>query len=128
MSVVGFVADARGSGRLRPREHGAHCVVEGGVPTFLVLRSRSGPQWDPSLAMEEQSGWDTHAAFMDGLVDDGFILLGGPLTDEHRVVLAVEADSEEAVRATLARDPWSETHLRVEAIDPWTIRLDGRRT
>ena len=30
-------------------------------------------------------------------------------------------------RATLGRDPWSESHLRVESIDPWTIRLDGRR-
>jgi len=47
----------------------------------------------------------------------------GPL----RVALAVEAESEDAVRATLARDPWSETHLRVDTIDPWTIRLDGRR-
>lgn len=39
---------------------------------------------------------------------------------------AVEAESGDEVRATLARDPWSETHLRVEAIEPWTIRLDGR--
>ena len=64
---------------------------------------------------------------MDGLVDAGFIVLGGPLADELRVVHAVEAESEDAVRATLARDPWSETHLRVDTIDPWTIRLDGRR-
>ena len=41
--------------------------------------------------------------------------------------LGTEAMSEDAVRATLARDPWSETHLRVDTIDPWTIRLDGRR-
>jgi uncharacterized protein YciI len=78
--------------------------------------------------MEEQSGWPEHASFMDGLVEDGFIVLGGPLADEHRVVHAVEAESEEAIRATLARDPWSETHLQVETIEPWTIRLDGRRT
>jgi hypothetical protein len=38
----------------------------------------------------------------------------------------VEAESEDAVRATLARDPWSETHPQVATIDPWTIRLDGR--
>jgi hypothetical protein len=37
-----------------------------------------------------------------------------------------EAGSEEEVRAALARDPWSGTHLEVDAIDPWTIRLDGR--
>jgi hypothetical protein len=62
---------------------------------------------------------------MDGLVDAGFVV-GGPLADERRVVLAVEAESEDAVRATLALDPWSDTHLQVETIDPWTIRLDGR--
>jgi uncharacterized protein YciI len=97
------------------------------LTTFLVLLSRSGPRWDRSRPLEEQSGWHEHASFMDGLVDDGFIVLGGPLADEHRVAHVVEAESEEAIRATLARDPWSETHLRVEAIDPWTIRLDGRR-
>jgi hypothetical protein len=93
---------------------------------FLVVLCRSGPQWDPSLPLEEQSGWDEHAAFMDGLVEDGFIVLGGPLGDEHRVVHVVQAESEDEIRATLVRDPWSETHLRVDTIDPWTIRLDGR--
>ena len=95
--------------------------------TFHVVLHRSCPEWDPSRTMEEQSDWDAHAAFMDGLVDAGFIVLGGPLVDEHRVVHVVEAESDEAVRATLARDPWSESHLRIDAIEPWTIRLDGRR-
>jgi uncharacterized protein YciI len=93
---------------------------------FHVVVVRSGPEWDRARPLEEQSGWPEHAAFMDGLVEDGFVVLGGPLADEHRVVHAVEAASEEAVRATLARDPWSETHLVVESVDPWTIRLDGR--
>jgi len=93
---------------------------------FHVVLRRSGPRWDRSRPMEEQSDWPAHASFMDGLVDEGFVVLGGPLADEERVVHVVEAESEDAVRATLARDPWSETHLRVDAIDPWTIRLDGR--
>jgi uncharacterized protein YciI len=97
------------------------------MATFLVVLRRSGPQWDPSRPMEEQSDWPAHASFMDGLVDDGFIILGGPLADQDRVVHVVEAESEDAIRATLARDPWSDTHLRIETIDPWTIRLDGRR-
>ena len=95
---------------------------------FLVVVLRSGPEWRASRPLEEQDGWEAHAAFMDGLVDAGFIVLGGPLADEHRVAHVVEAESEEAVRAMLARDPWSESHLRVDTIDPWTIRLDGRRT
>jgi hypothetical protein len=96
------------------------------VAFFVVLR-RAGPAWDPSLPVEQQSGWDEHAAFMDGLVDAGFVVLGGPLADERRVVLAVEADSEASVRSTLTRDPWSGTHLVVDSVDAWTIRLDGRR-
>ncbi len=97
------------------------------MPTFLVVLRRSGPEWDPSRPLEEQSGWAAHAAFMDGLVDAGFLVLGGPLADEDRVVHVVEAESADAVRATLVRDPWSETHLVVDAIKPWTIRLDARR-
>ena len=96
------------------------------MPMFLVVLARSGPEWDASKPLEEQIGWPEHAAFMDGLVDDGFIVLGGPLADERRTAHAVEADSPEAIRETLARDPWSETHLKVASIDEWTIRLDGR--
>jgi uncharacterized protein YciI len=96
------------------------------MPTFLVILRRSGPGYDLSRPLEEQSGWNAHASFMDRLVDDGFIVLGGPLADEERVAHVVEADSEDEVRATFARDPWSESHLRVDSIEAWTIRLDGR--
>jgi uncharacterized protein YciI len=78
--------------------------------------------------MEEQSGWPEHAAFMDGLVESGDVVLGGPLADEERVVLVFDADSEGAVRALLTEDPWNETHLVVDSVDGWTIRLDGRPT
>jgi hypothetical protein len=92
---------------------------------FLVLVRRSGPEYDHTLPLEEQSGWDAHASFMDTLVDDGFIVLGGPL-DDVRVAHAVEASSEAEVRERLARDPWSGSHLVVDSVEPWTIRLDGR--
>jgi hypothetical protein len=94
---------------------------------FVVLR-RIGPEWDASRPLEGQSGWREHAAFMDGLVDSGFVVLGGPLADEHRVVLVISAESADAVRATLARDPWDQSHLVIDSVDAWTIRLDGRRT
>ncbi len=94
---------------------------------FLVLERRSGPEWDPERPLEGQSGWPAHAAFMDELVETGFVVLGGPLADEHRVALVVEAESEEAVRARFAADPWIPSHLELASIDPWTIRLDARR-
>ena len=96
------------------------------MPAFLVTVRRTGPKWDPSRPLEQQADWLAHAAFMNRVAEDGFIVLGGPLADEYRVVYAVEAESEETVRATFARDPWSETHLHVDSIEPWTLRLDGR--
>ena len=90
---------------------------------FLVVLRRSGPEYDHSKPLEEQAGWDEHATFMDGLVDDGFIVLGGVLGDEVRTAHAVEAASEDEIRERLARDPWSGSHLVVDSIDPWTIRL-----
>jgi len=93
---------------------------------FLVILRRSGPEYDLAKPLEEQSGWREHAAFMDRLVDDGFIVLGGPLSDEVRTAHAVQAASEEEVRAAFERDPWSGSHLVVDSIDPWTIRLARR--
>ena len=93
---------------------------------FLVVLRQSGPEFDRSRPLEEQSEWEAHATYMDELVDAGFLVLGGPLADDGRVAHAVEAESQDAVRAAFARDPWSESHLRVDSIEPWTIRLDAR--
>jgi hypothetical protein len=76
--------------------------------------------------MQEQSGWREHAAFTDGLVAAGFFIMGGPLADNHRVVIVVNADTEDQIRSTLVRDPWSEADVRVGRIEEWSIKFDGR--
>jgi hypothetical protein len=114
-------------GEVRHAGHGGYRLPCAIVATFLMVQKRSGPQWDASRPMEQQSGWPAHAAFMDSLVDAGVIVLGGPLADEHRVALVVEAASEDAARAAFAPDPWIPSHLRIDSIERWTIRLDGRR-
>jgi hypothetical protein len=86
-----------------------------------------GPAWDDARGLREQDGWDEHAALMDALVDDGFIVLGGPVGDGSRVLMIVAAGDEAAIRARLAPDPWhADDHLRIAAIDAWTVLLDGR--
>jgi uncharacterized protein len=91
---------------------------------FLVYEQHGGP-WDWSKSMREQQLWDEHAAFMDGLVDDGFVVLGGPL-DERDVMLVVEAESEATARERFATDPWIENGmLEITAVRPWTVLLDG---
>ena len=71
---------------------------------FLVERAR-GPAWDHSRSRREQDGWDEHAAFMDGLVEEGFVVLGGPMGvgDGDNVLLIVDAPDGGAAR--LAEDP-----------------------
>jgi uncharacterized protein YciI len=91
---------------------------------FVVMRAQ-GPSWDRSRLRREQVGWDEHAAFMDSLVDDGFIVLGGPVGegDGHSTLLVVEAESEAEVRSRLGDDPWGEDMLATETVEPWSIFL-----
>ena len=92
---------------------------------YVVRVERGGP-WDWSLDMRKQAGWDGHAAFMDGLVDEGFVVLAGPLEGDREVLWLVEAESEDAVRERLAEDPWAANGmLRPVRIERWTIVLDG---
>jgi uncharacterized protein YciI len=49
--------------------------------TFVVISS-AGPKRDLSKGTREQPLWDEHAAFIDQLVAEGFILMGGPFVDE----------------------------------------------
>ena len=65
---------------------------------------------------------------MDSLVDDGFIVLGGPLEDGRDVLHAISAPSKEVVRQRLAEDNWARNGmLTVKSIEAWTLLLDGRR-
>lgn len=99
----------------------AHAVA------FFALTMVHGPNWDASRQIREQRAWDEHAAFMDGLVDDGFVVLGGPIGDGKQVMLVVEAADEREIEARLGEDPWASTGLlRIGAIQPWQIWLDGR--
>jgi uncharacterized protein YciI len=94
---------------------------------FFVLTMVNGPRYDPARARREQDGWDEHAAFMDGLVEAGFVVLGGPVGDGEQVMVIVEAAGEAEVRARLAGDPWGPLGiLATGEIRPWTIWLDGR--
>lgn len=96
------------------------------MANFAVTLVR-GPSWDHSLGIREQRAWDVHAAFMDGLVDDGFILLGGPVGDQRQTLHVVEATDEAHVRRRLAEDPWARAGLlEIGSIRPWALWLDFR--
>ena len=90
---------------------------------FVVYRERGGP-WDWSRGLREQVLWDEHAAFMEALVADGFVVLGGPLYGDGTALLLVEADSEREVEERFAADPWTPVGvLRTGEIRRWEILL-----
>jgi uncharacterized protein YciI len=94
------------------------------VGYFLVFRGK-GPSWNRSKGRREQEGWDEHAAFMDGLVEDGFVVMGGPIGDGEGedTLQVVEAASEEAVRERINDDPWGEDMLTTKSVQPWQVWL-----
>jgi uncharacterized protein YciI len=97
------------------------------VADYYVVETARGPAWDEDRPRREQPGWDAHAAFMDGLVADEFVVLGGPVGDLEgdRALVVVDAPSEEEARRRLAADPWADRVLVVRSVRPWTIWLRG---
>lgn len=106
--------------RRRRREYGSpwRCLLD-----YFLVTELPGPSWDHSRPRREQDGWDEHAAFVDGLAEQGVIVLGGPLGDPDfgPALLIFAAESENEVHAHLSEDPWLDTILRVEKVQRWSI-------
>lgn len=104
-------------------------MLGGKVPcVFFVVRLQRGGRWDWSRDLRAQVGWNEHADFMDSLVDDGFIVLGGPLAGDREILHVISAASQRTVRERLALDNWHQNGmLTITSIEPWTILLDGRQ-
>ncbi|MGE5209526.1 MAG: YciI family protein [Alphaproteobacteria bacterium] len=95
--------------------------------TFVAI-SAAGPHRDPLKGTREQPLWDEHATFIDRLIAEGFILMGGPLVDEAGAMLIVNADNEAEVREKLKNDPWFERGiLKLESVKRWEIFIDERK-
>ncbi len=96
---------------------------------YFLVTHVPGPDWDHSRLRREQDGWDEHAAFMDALAAEGLIVLGGPVGagDGDYALLVFAAESEATVWARLAADPWEDTILRTESVEPWSVWLRGGR-
>jgi uncharacterized protein YciI len=106
---------------------------------FVVIREQ-GPGWDRSRAMREQDYWPDHVDFINRIVDEGRMLLGGPLSEvdqngnsvdptepfgadrTYRALIVVEVDNERELTELLDDDPWS-THrvLDTQTIYRWEL-------
>jgi len=83
-----------------------------------------GAAYQHGLPLEDQVEWEAHAKFMDALVDEGLVVLGGPLEGTSEVLLISRAQSPEEIRQRLAPDPWHRMGLlEISRIMTWTLRL-----
>jgi uncharacterized protein len=90
---------------------------------FAVIRE-AGPGWDPAKTLRDQVAWEEHAAFMNALDEEGFIVIGGPVGGGPKTLLMVEAESEGEIRRRLGEDPWGPLGLlTVASVERWEILL-----
>ena len=98
---------------------------------FAVTRE-AGPGWTDGKGAFEQPAVNDHAAFMNSLADEGFVLFAGPLAgsehDRIRVLLIAEAASEADINRRLADDPWVRTQrLVTTSVEAWNLLLGAER-
>ena len=100
------------------------------MSAYAIIRE-AGPGWtDGGIA--DQSDVADHAAFMNDLADEGFLLFAGPLAGSEggrvRALLIVGAESEDEIRSRLADDPWVRSdRLRFKSIEPWNLVVGAER-
>ena len=93
---------------------------------YFIVISEQSTAWNPERSMRDQSQWSEHASFMNSLVDQGFVILGGPIKDAsiHKARLIVKSESESEVRMRLVKDPWIQAGLlKTVSIEPWEVLL-----
>ena len=106
---------------------------------FVVIR-KQGPGWDRARSMREQNYWPEHVDYVNRIVDEGRMLLGGPLGEAdrngafidptepvgvdgtYRTMVVLEAGDERELAALIDDDPWSEHHvLETSSIYRWEM-------
>ena len=94
--------------------------------SLFVVHREAGTAWTEGKGAFDQPGVSEHAAFMNGLADDGLIVAAGPLAGTEsgriRVLLIADADQEAEIVQRLADDPWERAgRITTTSIEPWTL-------
>jgi uncharacterized protein YciI len=97
---------------------------------YAVIRE-AGPGWTEG-GIAAQPDVADHAAFMNGLADEGLVLFAGPLAGTEngclRALLIVNADHDDEIRRRLADDPWAQAdRLVITSIKSWNLLVGAER-
>ena len=97
---------------------------------YSVIREAGPGFLDGGIAAQPDVA--DHAAFMNGLAEQGLVLVAGPLagteTGRLRALLIMSADGEDAIRHRLNDDPWVRAdRLVITSIEPWNVIVGAER-
>jgi uncharacterized protein YciI len=98
------------------------------VPTLkaarVVVRWRAGPEWTTG-GPEDQAGWDEHAEFIDGLIERGIFVMGGPYADNSGSHTLLEGVTADEARELVLQDPFVANGVFVlEDVRAWNVYVD----
>jgi uncharacterized protein len=90
----------------------------------VLVRWKAGPTWTTG-SVDEQPGWDEHAAYIDDLIDRGIFVMGGPLADQSGSLSLLENVTEQEARGLIAEDPFVANGVfELEEVRAWNIFVD----
>jgi uncharacterized protein YciI len=100
--------------------------------SYFVVTRAAGSGWTDGMGAFEQPGVDDHGAFMNTLVDQGFVLFAGPLAGSElgriRAMVIVDAVDEAEIHRRLADDPWAIAHrLDIVSVEAWNLLVGAER-
>ena len=93
---------------------------------LYAVHREAGPTWIEGKGAFDQPGVGDHAAFMNGLAEEGLVCVAGPLAGSEsgriRVLLIADADDEAQIVERLAADPWELSHrITTTSVEPWAL-------
>jgi uncharacterized protein YciI len=90
----------------------------------VLVRWKAGPTWT-SGAVDEQPGWDEHAAYIDELIERGIFVMGGPFADQSGSLSLLENVTEHEALELIAEDPFVANGVfELEEVRAWNIFVD----
>jgi uncharacterized protein YciI len=90
----------------------------------VIVRWKAGPTWTTG-SVDEQPGWDEHAGYIDGLIERGIFVMGGPLADNSGSVSLLEGVDEGEARKLIVADPFVANGVFVlDDVSEWNVFVD----
>jgi uncharacterized protein YciI len=90
----------------------------------LVVRFRAGPTWR-SGSVREQPDWDSHAEYVEELIERGTFVMGGPFADNSGSMSLWEGIGLEEARRVVGEDPFMRNGVfELEEIREWNVFVD----